>query len=472
MSEVFASSISPISHEYRMSESTQRPRAGNVDRALTTDNRTAVTRAWYVVFVLTLANVSGFVDRQILTLLTIPIKRDLHVTDTQVSLLMGLGFVVIYSLLGLPIGRWVDRGRRTLIVALGALAWSVMTAATGLANGFNQFFAARVGVGIGEATLGPAAVSMIADAFPRRRLGTAMSVYMMGTFFGSGVAYALGAWVIGGLDTPGLMHVPFFGDIHPWQRVFFIVGLPGILVALLAITMREPARQATPSGKTDRAKVPFSEMFAYVRAHSRTMTTIGVGYSMSVAVNYGVGAWLTPFFIRTHGWTVQQAGLLQGTMTMTFGVVGSLLGGWLTDRWTRRGLTDAPIVVGMVGAAGMLVSAGLFPIVSSATVAAFLVVPLNIFAAMPWGAANTAVAEVMPARMRGQGSALYQLVLNLTGGALGPTAVALLTDRVFGDDKALRYSLSICAVIGMTLTIAILGAGRSAYRKTIESRPA
>ncbi len=439
-------------------------------------------QAWFTVTVLTLANVSGFVDRQILTLLVGPIKRDLHVSDTQVSLLMGLGFVLFYSVLGLPIGRWVDRGRRRVIVALGAAAWSLMTTLTGVAHSFSQLFAARIGVGVGEATLGPAAVSLIGDSFPRPRLGMAMGVYMAGTFFGSGVAYALGAYVIGALDVPGLVTVPMFGDIFPWQRVFFIVGLPGLLVALLALTIHEPARVArlaastsNPASTNDAASYQsgarFGALLAHVKAHPRTIITLTFGFAFSASVNYGVGAWMATFFVRTHGWSVQQAGALQGLMTMVFGVTGSLLGGRLTDRLAKRGHVDAPILVGMLGAAGMLLAAGLYPLVSSALVAAALIVPVNIFAAMPWGAANAAVAEVMPPRLRGQGSALYQLVVNLVAGALGPTVVALMTDRVFHDEASLRYSLSISAAVGMTLTLALLGWGRSAFRATIATRP-
>lgn len=436
------------------------------------------TQAWYAVLVLTLANVSGFVDRQILSLLVVPIKRDLHVTDTQVSLLMGLGFVAFYSLLGLPIGRWVDRGARPIIVGLGVAAWSVLTTATGLATTFTQFVVARIGVGVGEATLGPAAVSIIGDAFPRRRLGTAMSVYMAGTFFGSGIAYALGAWVVGALDVDGMVRVPLFGDIHPWQRVFFIVGLPGLAVALLALTMRDPARKQAlrdapdtqSRGESSTASMaPFSEVFGYVRQHPRTMAAIGFGFACSAAVNYGVGAWMAVFFVRTHNWSISQAGLLQGSMTAVFGVLGSLAGGWLTDWWAKRGKADAPMLVGMVGAFGMLTCAGLYPLVPSASIAAALILPVNIFAALPWGAANAAVAQIMPPRLRGQGSALYQLVVNLIAGALGPTAVALMTDKVFGAESSLRYSLSVCAIVGMSITLALLAWGRPAFRRTVSA---
>lgn len=428
--------------------------------------RPSLTRAWYAVAVLTLANVSGFVDRQILALLVAPIQRDLHVTDTQLSLLAGLGFAVFYSLLGLPIGRWVDGGgHRPRIVALGAAVWSVLTACTAGARSYAQLFLLRVGVGVGEATLSPAAVSIIADEFPTERRGIAMSTYMVGVFAGSGIGYALGAYVVGRLDTPGMVTVPLLGSIHPWQTVFLLVGLPGLLVALLALTMREPRQGATAARGIEAASV--AAVWRHVRHHGRTMTALCLGYACSSSVNYGIGFWLATFLMRTHGWSVQEAGTLQGVLTFTVGPVGVLLGGRLSDTWTRRGRVDAPLRVGMLAAAGMLVCAGAYPVVPSATVAAALLVPVNLFAAMPWGAANAAVAEAMPARLRGQGSAVYQLVQNLVSGAVGPTAVALLTDRVFGDPAAVRWSLATVAVVGMAVTLLLLGWGRSAFQRTV-----
>lgn len=443
------------------------PRSSCVTPPVTSPRlRDALTggQAWYIVAVLTLANVSGFVDRQILSLLVEPIKRDLGVTDTQVSLLMGLSFAVFYSVLGIPIGRLADRSSRRAIVAVGAVLWSGMTALSALARTFGQLFALRVGVGVGEATLGPSAVSLIADAFPRERRGTAMSVYMLGTFLGSGIAYALGAWVVGLTASQGAWTWPIVGEIRPWQSVFIVVGLPGLLIGALAMTMREPPRTVSS------APLPLSEVLAYFRVHARTMGTLSFGFACSAAVNYGIAAWLATFFVRTHGWTASEAGALQGALTMTVGVAGTLAGGRLTDRWVRAGRIDAPIRVGILAAIGLLCTAGLYPLVPSATLAAVLLVPVNLFAAMPWGAANAAVAEALPSRMRGQGSAVYFLVVNLFAGAFGPTAVALLTDHVFGDPAALRWSLAVCTIAGMLLTITLLAAGRAAYRTTVATR--
>jgi MFS family permease len=211
-------------------------------------------------------------------------------------------------------------------------------------------------------------------------------------------------------------------------------------------------------------------VFGYVRVHRRTMATLSFGFACSSAVNYGIAAWLATFFVRTHGWTAREAGTLQGLLTMTIGVLGALAGGWLTDRWVSRGRVDAPLLVAIIAACGMILTAGAYPLVPSAAVAAWLLAPVNVFAAMPWGAANAAVAEALPTHLRGQGTALYLLVVNLFAGVVGPTSVALMTDRVFANPFAIRYSLAICTVCGMIAVIAILGSGRSAYRRTVDMR--
>ena len=434
--------------------------------AATENNGTGLAHAWYAVAILTLANMSGFIDRQILSYLVVPMKRDLGISDTQMSLLMGLGFVVFYSVLGIPIGRLIDRGSRRAITAVGIALWSLMTTLTGVARSFPALMLARIGVGVGEATLGPASVSIIADVFPRRLLGTAMSVYTTGTFLGSGVGYMLGAFMVDRLDKLGTVSLPVVGSLHAWQTVFFWVGIPGFLIALLTLTMREPARQqADPA-----IQLPFSEVLGYMRQHSRTVIALTVGFACSAAVNYGIGAWMGSFFMRTHHWTGPQAGEWQGINTIIFGPIGTLLGGRLSDVLRNRGHSDAPLLVGIGAAIGMICTAAIYPAVDSADVAKSLIIPVNIFAAMPWGAAAVAMAEVMPARMRGQGAAIYQLVVNLVAGIFGPTSVAMITDYVFRDELSLRWSLVICTLVGMTLTILILSWGRPAYRATVAAR--
>ncbi len=430
-----------------------------------TPNQPSTRYAWYVVGVLTLANLGGWVDRMILSLLVVPIRRDLGISDTQMSLLMGLAFSVFYTVLGLPIGWAADRWNRRTIMGWGVALWSVMTAACGLAGSYGRLLLTRVGVGVGEATLQPAVTSFIPDYFPAERLGSAMSVYSLGTFVGSGLAYVIGGAVIGLLEARRRLVLPVVGSVHPWQIAFFVVGTPGLVVALLLFfTVREPPRTAAARGAGT------AELFAYVRRNLRSFGCTSLGFSLSAMVNFGIAAWLATFLIRRYGWTAARAGTVQGVLTMTVGVLGVLAGGWTADRYARRGRTDGPLRVGVIGAVGMLVSATAYPLMPGAWQAVAWLVPVNFFAAFPWGAANAAAAEMVPARMRAQGAAVFFFVLSLVSSTLGPTLVAVITDYVFHADAAIGYSLAIANVLGMVTAIVVLVYGMPAYRRTIAER--
>jgi MFS family permease len=428
------------------------------------------TYAWYVVGVLTLANISGFIDRQILSLLVPSIKRDLGITDTQMSYLIGLSFAVFYTVLGLPIARWADRGNRRNIMAGGVAVWSVMTMLCGVARTYGRLLLTRIGVGVGEATLAAPSVSLIADYFPADRLGTAMSVYSLGVFLGSGLAYFIGGWTVGLVSAVDAWQWPIVGAIRPWQSVFFFVGAPGLLVALLMLTVREPRVAAGRDSRARAQPVSVAAFVAYVRENRRTFTTHSVGFALSATVNYGIAAWLATFLVRTYGWTVSRAGMVQGVLTMTVGVAGVLAGGYVADRFVRAGRVDGALRVGMIGAAGMLISATAYPLMPTPALAVAWLTVVNFFAAFPWGAASAAAAEMVPPPLRAQGAALYFLVMNLVSAILGPTSVALVTDYVFRDESALRYSLAVVNVLGMTSAIALFAAGLPAYRRTVVNR--
>jgi MFS family permease len=325
----------------------------------------------------------------------------------------------------------------------------------------------RVGVGVGEATLLAPSVSLIADYFPRESRGRAMSVFSSAIFFGSGLAYFLGGWVVGLTEQQGMWTVPLFGTIRPWQSVFLIVGLPGLVVMLLFFTIREPPREASGS---QPGSVPLRAVWRYVRDNRRTFATQNLGFAISATVNYGIAAWLAAFFMRTYGWTATRAGLVQGSLTMTVGVAAPIIGGWLADGFVRRGMTDGPLRVGMIGAAGMLISATAYPLMPTAASAVAWLVAVNFFAALPWGAAATAAAEVVPSSIRAQGVAVYFFILGLVSSAFGPSLVAWCTDYVFHDRAMVRYSLALVNAVGMASALILLGAGLPAYRKTIASR--
>jgi MFS family permease len=421
--------------------------------------------AWYVVAVLTLANVAGWIDRQILTLLVVPIRRDLGISLTEMSYLIGLPFAIFYTFMGLPIARLADRSNRRNIIAGGIALWSIMTALCGLAGSYARLLLARIGVGVGEAALAPPAASLLADYFPRERLSTAMSVYSLGIFLGSGLAYVIGGWVVGLVSAQEVWTWPVLGALRPWQTVFIAVGLPGLLIALLMLTVREPARGAAPG-----PPVSLTELFAYVRHNARSYVTLSGGFALSASVNIGIAAWLATFLIEAHGWTAARAGVVQGTLTMTVGVAGVLLGGRVADEFVRRGFVDGPLRVGVIGSAGMLVAATAYPLVGSPQAAVAWLAVVNLFAAFPWGAASAAAAELVPRPMRAQGVALHFFVVSLVSSALGPWAVAVLAEHVFGRDSALGYALAAVNVIGMGAAILLFTTGMAAYRRTVAQR--
>jgi MFS family permease len=421
--------------------------------------------AWYAIVVLTLANVSSFVDRQILTLLVGPIQRDLELSDTQMSYLLGLSFAVFYSLMAFPIARLADARSRRAIISVGIAVWSLMTAAAGLARTYAQLFLARVGVGIGEAALNPPAFSLIADTVPPQRLATAIGVFSMGIYVGVGLAQIIGGAVVGLVEGQEGWTLPLVGDVRPWQVVFFVVGLPGLLLAALTLTIREPPRRAGSS------PIPLREVIRYLRTHARTLMLHHVGLALIALVNYGFGGWLPTFFVRTHGWTVSQAGYLLGVANLTFGIAGVVLAGRVADWLQARGVPDAKLRVIAAAALGLLICDVATPLMPTGTLAAIGIFPLSFFASAPFGVGAAAVQEVVPARMRAQASALYLFVLNIIGLSLGPTAVALQTDYLFADEAALRYSLALVAGLALPVAVALLTAGFAPYRASVASRP-
>ena len=200
------------------------------------------TSAWYAVVILTIAYVVSFLDRQLLSLVVPLVKRDLLLTDTQVSLLLGLAFALFYTTMGIPIGRLADKKSRRAIIAAGISFWCLMTAACGLAKNYTQLFLARVGVGVGEATLSPSSLSMIGDYFPKEKRGKALGLFNIGVSVGSGIAFIIGGQIIAYVASRDNLILPIIGEIYPWQALFIMVGLPGLIVAALMMTVKEPER--------------------------------------------------------------------------------------------------------------------------------------------------------------------------------------------------------------------------------------
>ncbi|MDX5366093.1 MAG: MFS transporter [Alphaproteobacteria bacterium] len=430
--------------------------------------------AWYVVGVLVLAYTFSFIDRQILSLLVGPIKRDLGISDTEMSLLQGFAFAVFYCIAGLPIGRLVDRHHRVNIIALGVFVWSLMTALCGTARSFWQLFIFRAGVGVGEAALSPAAYSIIADYFPPKRLGFALGVYGMGVYIGAGLALIIGAAVVALVSEGGSMDLPVIGEVFAWQITFFVVGLPGILVALWVWTLREPDRRGHvrtavgEDGIARRVEVPVQEVFQYMGRNWRTMVPLNLCYALSAMMAYGVAAWIPTLFVRTHGWSYPEAGFWYGLVIVLFGTTGVIAGGWAGDYLTGKGIRNGRMrVCAFTGLAAFPFTIA-YPLVDDPWIALLLLCPSTFFATFTTGAGPSALQELMPNQMRGFASAILIFVVTIIGLGLGPTSIALATDFVYGDEMMLRYSLVLVPAIVLTLAIVIGLLGLNPYNESLD----
>jgi MFS family permease len=417
-------------------------------------------RAWYVLGLLTLVYLFSFLDRTALNLLVGPIRRDLHITDTQMSLLMGFSFAVFYSFFGLPIGRMADSHSRRQLIAGGLATWSLFTAGCGLAKNFGQMLLLRMGVGVGEAALAPSAYSLLTDYFPPKRRATAMSIYGMGIYIGAGVASVLGGFVTGWANGRAGWTIPLLGDVRSWQIVFFAVGLPGVLLALFMYTFAEPARRG---GHTQSKGIPFRDVLAYVKNNQKTFLCLNLGIAFLALGAYGSLAWIPTFFIRHHHWTAAEAGKNFGIVIALAGSLGIVSGGWFADRLAARGHPDAYLRVAMMASVAALPTGIAYLLVPDSHFAIVLVAPPVFLHAVPIGLAPAALMQVTPSQMRGQVSAVYQFTINLIGLGAGPTAVALVTDHLLHNDTLVGTSILLVATTANILSALILWNSLKSY---------
>lgn len=410
---------------------------------------------WGLAALLFLANSFSFVDRMVLTLLVEPIKADLEVSDTQISLLHGLAFASFYALAGLPLGYLADRSHRPRLMAIGATIWSAMTLATGLARSFPLMFAARAGVAVGEATLSPSAVSLLRDRFAPGLAARAIGIFQAGIFVGSALALILGGQILTVADR---LPWPLAG-LAPWRVVFVVAGLPGLVIAALMLTLREPRGVSIPA---DGSAPRVGAALGYVRANLRTIGWYIGGATAITILAYGVLSWMPTVLIRVHGMTQQSVGLTLGLGNLLCGVGGVLTSAWALDKALARGRRTAPaelllLACGLLGVATVVFA--LAPTIAFALPAAAVLIFTQ---SLPYGIISASLAELVPAHLRGQIVALYLLISNLAGLTLGPLIVALFTDRLFADPSKVGLSLALLPVVTLPLACGFLLACRSA----------
>jgi MFS transporter, Spinster family, sphingosine-1-phosphate transporter len=391
-------------------------------------------------WILLIVYIFNFIDRQIVNILAEPIARDLGLSDTQIGLMTGLAFALFYTVLGIPIARFADRGTtsRPKVIAIALAVWSLMTALCGLAQNFGQLLLARIGVGVGEAGCTPPAHSLISDMVPPERRSSALAFYSLGIPIGT-----LLGMIIGGT----------LADFVGWREAFVIVGLPGIALALMVwFVIRDP-RQADAAAilrnQNQPAALPLKQALREVML-SRAFILLLFAGSAAAFLSYGKTTWTTIFFQRTHDLSPGEVGLWFGIISGVGGIVGTWLGGYLADRFgakNRRHVLSAPAI-------GMAVAVPLALLAYQAEswpVALILLFLPTVFNSFYYGPTYSAAQGLVPLRARAIAAAALLFFQNLIGLGLGPLFFGMLSDLLqpaYGAESV-RYVLYGAAFMGL-----------------------
>lgn len=403
--------------------------------------------AWCVVAILIATAIVSYTDRQVLSLLVDPVRRDLGISDTQISLLLGTAFAVIYGIAGIPFGMLADRSSRRNLIFFGVVVWSLGTVACGYSHSFGQLFAARIVVGLGESVLSPAAISLISDYFPPSRRGMAVGCFLSGIAIGIGASILIGGGVLHLVEAGAMVGTPLAG-VAPWRLVLLLIGAPGLAWSLMIFLIREPVRRST-AGVVSRAAHPTHQTTLYVVA------PIYFVVAMASLVDNAVGAWAPTLLIRNFGRDPAQVGLQLGLLlTLAFGG-GVLLGGWLSDLVGGSGRWMGKLGVCLVSSLAILPVS--WAIYSSELAVVMAAVPLYFaLSGIVTACGFSSILDAIPNSQRGFAMAVSFFLNVAVGAGLGPTSVALASAHVFGAAAGLAPAIAFIAGLGYLLAAAAL----------------
>lgn len=376
-----------------------------------TSNQGTGSYKWYVLTMLTLVYVFNFIDRQILVILSEPIKAELNLEDWQLGLLTGLAFAALYVTLGIPIARYADNNNRKNVVAWSLAIWSAMTAISGRAQNFMQLLLARFGVGIGEAGCSPPAHSIISDYFPPEKRATALSVYSTGIYIGILVGYILGGKL---------------AELYGWRVAFYAIGIPGVLFALIIYaTIKEPIKGALDKQKINEESTPIGEVLSILMS-KKTFVYLAIASGFNAFVTYGVGNFLPSFLIRIHGVDIATAGVALGLSTGIGGGLGTYFGGFFADRMGNKDVRWY-LWVGVIGAVLNIIPSLIMIFTPHAKLAMAMMFFTSMTTAFYLGPMIAVTHSLVNAKMRAFASAIFFFILNLIGLGMGPLVIGAIS---------------------------------------------
>jgi MFS transporter, Spinster family, sphingosine-1-phosphate transporter len=428
--------------------------------------------AWYCLLVLTACYTLAYVDRQIISLIVDPIRAQFGLTDTAISLLIGLAFTVPYAVTGLAFGRWVDRGTRRNIVLIGGTLWGLGAASMGLAGTYGLMVVSRALVGSSESAMYPSGVSMITDYFSRRRLPRALSIFLLAGSCGVGLSLVFGGFLLSVFGKIGAVSLPVVGSLQPWQMTVLTVGATGMLPVIAVLSVREPIRReqdadirlSTGNVSSDsRFSLWDGMMYLHTRRRFYLFWYIGVAFELTTL--YALTAWAPSFLIRHFALPASTVGLRFGVMMLTFGSVGTLLGPWCARWLEKRGHIDGHMRAAAIAMAFMAPTAAAVPFAPTFAAGMIILSVLAFLASVSMVLATTALQLVCPNRLRGLANALYLVIASVAAQAIAPTVIALLTDYVFRDSNLVGWSLGIVGSISAVAGATAFGRGLKGFRE-------
>ncbi|QNA85495.1 MFS transporter [Sphingomonas sp. So64.6b] len=418
------------------------------------DASTTSLRSWWMVVYLTLLFVLSFIDRNVIRILIDPIRADLGIDDVQISLLVGLAFATLYSVSCIPFGYAADRTNRRGLLGGAVAVWSAMSMVCGLAGSYATLFVGRMGLGIGEAALQPAAMSMIRDAFPPERRARPLSIYTTGPLIGSALALVVGGALYGFARDGYVAGVPLIGALKPWQFALIVPGVIGLLVALLAVTVHEPTRREAPQAHNSG----FAATLAHWRAHWYLYALV-VGMSTMWSLgNTGWNAWMAAAIGRTRGLSPADIGPTAGMIALICASTGSIgLGFYLDGRAVRGDRAALLKVSALVQLFHAIPAVAMFYVPTQAGMWLCFALANLLIGSMPI-AAFALLTEITPGRLTGKSVALYNLIQNFLGFAIGPTFFALVAETFFHGPGAITAAIAWCypATLALSSLMAML----------------
>jgi MFS family permease len=427
-------------------------------KALERDAYPSAGFAWYALFCLLLVYFMYFVDRNILALLVAPVRRDLGISDTQIGILQGYSFSVFNALMVLPFGWLADRKNRRNLLMVGIAIWGASTIASGFTSNFTELVVTRMGLGIGEAALMPAAFSLISDYFPKSQRGRAVGIYGIGGFGGIGLSYLIGGAVLATFRGVDNVTLPIVGETSLWHAAFIVVGVITLLFAMLMGTVREPPRHEIQQ-LGELGKISF---FAHLRSHWRAFwLVIGAYICQGIAIGWFV--WLPTYFIREFKFTPIAAGVDVGWVTTISGVLGAVAGGYIADWMMRNNWRGGKLPSLTLMFIGWILSAFGILVSNNAAVSLACVFLFTFADGIGFMQYGNIMQEMFPAHLRARSIAAWSICNTAFSYGVGPLLFGLATDYIFTGPSGLRYAISLTSLPIMVLGLALSWWGRKPY---------